>query len=284
MGKLTCLFAALVACASWANDAAAWGRDGHETVAAIAYSLLTPETKQKVDVILGDTSGAAFIKASTWADEIKGIRQDKPYPTSGPWHYVSIPLESPVYVQNRDCKSTDCVVEKINEFRAKAADTSLLPAIRRDALAFVIHFVGDVHQPLHATENGDRGGNEVAISFRGRQTNLHSIWDSGIIKASWGSIDSHRTDLIAMAPDAIHRWARGTPADWATESHAMGRDVVHPSIRGGNSSKPIPFGPVTTPIVLPDDYATKMLPTVDAQIVKAGIRLAMILNQDLGRN
>ncbi|ASG23226.1 endonuclease [Nitrospirillum viridazoti CBAmc] len=257
------------------TQAFAWGGDGHRTVAAIAYQLLTPTAKAQVNGLLGDDSGQAFINAATWADDIRKPQPDQPYPGSGPWHYVSIPFNDAVYVKGRDCKTDSCVVEKISAFNAQLSDSQLLEGVRRDALKFVIHFVGDIHQPLHACENGDRGANEVQVTLNGRNTNLHSVWDSGIIRGSWGNIAAHQALLTQRAEAEHAKWENGTPADWATESHTIARQVVYPSL--GNVPAP---GPVTPPVVLPADYAAKEAPVVDEQIVKAGVRLASLLNGD----
>lgn len=262
------------------HQAAAWGADGHRAVAYIAYQLLTPQARQQVDTLLDDDSGQTFVAVSTWPDEIRRPQHDQPYPGSGPWHYVSIPLPQTAYDQARDCSDGNCVVEKIGSFNAVLSDPSVLPTLRADALKFVIHFVGDIHQPLHACENDDRGGNEVEVVLDGRKSNLHSVWDSGIIKSTWGDPDSHRQLLAQRARSQQAILAVGTAADWATESHKLARDVVYPSL--GSGSTPMP-GPVRPPVILSADYAVSQAPTVDTQIVKAGIRLAALLNADFVR-
>jgi hypothetical protein len=118
---------------------------------------------------------------STWADEIR-----PQHPETRRWHFVSIPVhptdgESSGYDAARDCPQRECVVAKIEEFERVLGDPQASERQRLEALKYVVHFIGDVHQPLHASNNDDRGGNDVALTFLEQQTNLHAVWDSGII-------------------------------------------------------------------------------------------------------
>lgn len=114
--------------------------------------------------------------ASTWADE---IRRDRP--ETAPWHYVDIKVTSTGLDRGRNCPGDDCVVAQIEKDLAIVRDRTLAPPIRAEALRFLIHFVGDLHQPLHAADSHDRGGNEVRVVLDGELTNLRAVWDT----ASW---------------------------------------------------------------------------------------------------
>ena len=171
----------------------AWGPKGHRIIAEIAQSRLSPAVKVQVRKLLGDDDLAAV---ANWADEIKAERPE----TSG-WHFVDIPLDSAGFSAPRDCYRPDhrhllseqdhhnCIVDRIEMFQRVLADESASREKRIEALKFLIHFVGDVHQPLHAIGEA-RGGNEIhVIEFGstecgGRSCNLHFVWDIGLIEHS----------------------------------------------------------------------------------------------------
>ena len=116
-------------------------------------------------------------EVSTWADQIRVQR-----PETAPWHYVNIPIhlqlvESSGFDPTRDCPNEACVVAKIEQFERVLTDRQASDRQRLEALKYLVHFIGDVHQPLHASKNQDRGGNEVPVMFMGSQTNLHAIWE-----------------------------------------------------------------------------------------------------------
>jgi len=142
--------------------------------------------------------------------------------------------------------------------------------MRREALEFVVHFVGDLHQPLHSADNNDQGGNKVQVIFFGQPGNLHSVWDGGIIRREkqWGDQLASTLEL-RITPEQKKAWAHGSVEDWALESHALAVKVVYGKLPPGALPN------------LSDDYATAMLPVVEEQIEKAGIRLAHLLNEAL---
>jgi len=192
-----CLFMAAIC--MWAPQRAfAWGKSGHEIVAAIAkQSLSAPELAQ-AQALLDAANLPDLITVSTWADDYRATHAE-----TFQWHFVDIPLSAPAFDQQRDCrvgatlpKELTCVVGKIEEFKSKLANKALPDAVRGQALAYLVHFVGDAHQPLHASNNNDRGGNDVPVSFYGQtqyvynnkqyNLNLHYLWDTGIIARRYG--------------------------------------------------------------------------------------------------
>src|SRR4051812_5054881 len=175
MRNLLLAFAAVVGLSS---HALAWGSEGHEVVAQIGETSLSPNTRSQVKELLG-TQASSLADVANWADQVRPSR-----PETAPWHYVDIPVESSGYDAQRDCRNDDCVVAQITLKVMQIGDLSLLPAVRLEALKWVVHLVGDVHQPLHCADNGDRGGNEIAVTFEGHRKKLHSIWDTGIIDAA----------------------------------------------------------------------------------------------------
>ena len=207
--------------------------------------------------------------ASTWADEIRPQR-----PETAPWHFVDIPVGSAGYNPRRDCPRGDCVVAQIEREQRMVADRTLLPAVRAEALRYLIHFIGDIHQPLHAADNGDRGGNEMRAVLDGRRTNMHAVWDVDVVRALGGDPLYVASQLEAeMSLEKHVSWQMGTPADWANESFRLANTEVY-----GALSSP---GATGAPVVLPRDYARRESGVVREQLEKAGVRLAWVLNQAL---
>ncbi|HEV2348674.1 MAG TPA: S1/P1 nuclease [Terriglobia bacterium] len=246
-----------------ATSTTAWGPEGHRDVAAIAEKNLKPETLAAIKAMLGPYDTLAG--DSVWADDIR-----EEHPETAPWHYIDIPLMASSIDMNRECAQGNCVIGKIYEFEAVLKNKSADPGVRRDALKFLVHFVGDLHQPLHCEDNGDQGGNKVQVIFFGQPMNLHAVWDGGILRREKVYGLRLAAELNSrITPAEKTAWARGTIEDWAMESHALAVQVAY-----GKLSHQ------TTPN-LGDDYFNAALPVVELQIKKAGIRLASLLNQAL---
>jgi hypothetical protein len=139
----------------------AWGGEGHQIVALIAEDRLTPEAKAGMHELLGEDVSISDAEIANWADQIRRERRN-----TAPWHYVDIPTTQPSYDATRDGNDGDNVIDAIDRFEKVLADKSKPKAERAEALKFVVHFVGDVHQPLHcADRDGDRGGNKRLVFF-----------------------------------------------------------------------------------------------------------------------
>jgi hypothetical protein len=255
---------ALLSLAVTALPAFAWGPEGHALVARIAETQLTPEVRARVVEILGP--GKSMASVASWADEVRRSR-----PESGPWHYVDIPLKAGHLDLPRDCGKQGCVVVKIAELRRLVHDPATPPDQRREALMFLIHFIGDMHQPLHCEDNDDKGGNSVQVQFFGRRSNLHSVWDSGLL-GRIGAEDQLFPDLSRESAAHAGKYSKGTVAQWAEESHKAARKVVY-----GKLPKPAQGSPV----VLDATYEKSADPVVRRQIELAGARLAKVLNTEL---
>lgn len=243
--------------------ALAWGALGHEIIATIALQELSLQARAQVARLLG--SPAMLIHEASWADEIRDRR-----PETGRWHYVDIPLGAPGYVAVRDCPRGDCVVAQIAAAQRVLADPRRPDSARADALRFLIHLVADIHQPLHAIDNDDRGGNQVRIYLRGDRTNLHQLWDSRVVAALGNDAariaqDAQRSILAPQRKS----WRAGSAAAWATETHLVARDRVYPAIQGQRSLR------------LPPTYVRDQIPVTRQQLTKAGVRLAWLLNTSL---
>jgi hypothetical protein len=205
---------------------------------------------------------------ATSADEIR-----TQHPETAPWHFVNIPIfDSTVdvgYDATRDCPHDDCVVAKIEQFERALSDRHLSERQRLEALKYLVHFVGDTHQPLHVSNNHDRGGNGVAVTFRGNLTNLHAVWDTEIIAPALG-IDERTYALTLVrdiTPDKLEAWSKGDPIAWANEGHEIAARII--------------YGKLPHSGRLPDSYEAEALPIVNEQLERAGVRLAMVLNNTL---
>jgi hypothetical protein len=245
----------------------AWGKEGHIIVAAIAQQHLTPAAQQGVQRLLG-SAHMYDDDIANWADMIRPSRRE-----TAPWHFIDIPISSNALDMSRDCANRDCVVDKIEDFRQTLMDPAAARSERVDALKFVVHFMGDIHQPLHCEDNGDRGGNNIHVHYAGPngKPNLHAVWDSSIIEDAMG--ERSPTEYAAALDDSItqaqiDQWlAQSDPADWATESHKIAQTV---------------YGEFTIPshgtLQLPNEYGAAHKGIVDLQLQRAGIRLAKVLN------
>jgi len=238
-------------------------------VARIAQAQLTAKVRAKVNAILGP--GATLASIASWPDSIRRER-----PETAPWHFVDIPIDQPHLDMARDCPKGECVIQAIATFRAALGNPATPPVERKEALMFVVHFVGDMHQPLHCSDNRDKGGNEVRVTLDRRQTNLHSAWDSGMLSRI-GKEDELYPGLLKEARKNRKKWSQGTVESWAEESHQLAIDITY----GKLPVKPVAGTPNTTPIPLDAAYEQAADPVIRVQIEKAGDRLARVLNEAL---
>jgi hypothetical protein len=266
----TAVASALLLCVS-APQAWAWGREGHRLTALVAEHYLTPETKAQIAELLYKETLA---DVAPWADS---YRAD--HPETAGWHYVDIP-KGKKFDRKRDCPEPakdpaspwrDCVTDRILYFEGRLGDTSLDPAERAMALKFVVHLIGDVHQPFHAYGD-DRGGNGISVTFLGSSTcgtfkcNLHGVWDDGIIEEQGLSEAKYTERLLQEIKD--NQWERlngGEPTTWANISHHYAEEAVAPN------------GALIT-----RTYVAEESKIVDAELALGGLRLARVLNRILG--
>jgi nuclease S1 len=251
---------------------AAWGSEGHHIVARIAWSQMTDAAKHAAQDLLGT---ADFIASSTWADEVRPRR-----PETYNWHFVNIPYGARMYDGARDCKVSDrgdCVIAELTRAQHAIGNTTLSKDQRTDALKFLIHFVGDLHQPLHAIDNHDRGGNDVHVTIAGRRTtNLHSVWDSVLINSRSRGEAAYANFLIEDVK--VHPVPQ-RPIDYIAWAQAAHEVAVKDAYSYPGFS---PAGPPSGTVPLGESYVTKAQPLVDRELELAGVRLAMILNRVLG--
>lgn len=267
--RLTYVLIFQILVASAPSPSLAWGVEGHQIVAHIAFHELTSVARAQVQDLLGGDAETAMVEASTWADEIRLRR-----PETAPWHFVDIPIAATGYNASRDCQNDNCVIAQIAREKTILSDRQLTPAIRAEALRFMIHFVGDIHQPLHAADNGDRGGNAVRTALGGKRTNLHAVWDTAVVQPLGVDAGVVADGLIArVAPSDRNVWQRGNAADWANESWRIAKAEIYAQLPGSGGTQ--------EPIILPDTYSASKSEVARVQLEKAGERLAWLLNEVL---
>jgi hypothetical protein len=270
----------------------AWGVTGHAIIADIAEHHLTPQALDQVHALLREEGLEHLDQVSSWPDTIRKER-----PEASPWHYVDIPLTESAYLPQRDCKNGDCAVEAIKRFTAILADRSQPAARREEALKFVVHFVGDLHQPLHGTENaGDHGGNKVRVTYFGDNgtqqypLNLHWVWDTTILEhqlhikeepLSQPNLDAKRAAAIAAndidrsLEKTVPNESAADPAVWAMESHDAAKAAVYPGVAAPGAQAP------ASPVILGEAYQRRAWPVVERRLELGGLRLADLLNKAL---
>jgi len=253
----------LVAAALLALPAFPWGADGHRLIAEIAQRHLKPEALAEIQRLL--PPGETIVSIAPWADEIRAKRRE-----SAPWHYINIPIDAPRGQWQPWCPNNDCIITAIERFAARLADRRLPAAEREEALKFLVHFVGDLHQPLHCGDNRDRGGNDVPVVFRNRPTNLHSIWDTPLLREAVARPGVRERLLVKAGRREKSRASQGGAGDWVWESHQISRTFAYPAL------------PLERPAILGDEYAERAYPYIVQQVRLAGLRLASLLNQSLG--
>jgi hypothetical protein len=257
----------------------AWGVQGHRLVASLASARLTAVAQEHVAWLLPDGS---LTEVSTWADDYRVDNAG-----TAPWHFVNIP-EGATYDRDRDCprqpgasagsradRWRDCVVDRILYHRAVLADVAVDRADRAISLKFLVHLVGDIHQPFHAVAV-QAGGNGIPVTFFGSRLcpspvnpnaacQLHSVWDTQLL-ARRDMTDARYLDelrkLIVMR--RLDQRPRGTPADWANESLALGHGAL-----------------VTRDAAIDQAYFQRHIGTVDERLALGGVRLAALLNDTL---
>ena len=245
----------------------AWGPSGHRIVAMIAAEHLTPAAAAKVNTLL---QGASLEDVANFADV---VRDDRPETKN--WHFVDIPKNKTAYDPARDCASTpegDCVIAALDRLAAILGNPAETTAKRAEALKFIVHFVGDLHQPMHSADNNDRGGNAVKVKFFGRRSNLHAVWDSGIIAHADLTEDEFATDLLnGIVTNQVPAIQSGTVVDWAVQAHKLAVTKSYANLPASGTVKQL--GQV---------YYDRTFETVDLQLTRAGLRLAKIINAALG--
>ncbi|PNS14792.1 hypothetical protein CAC42_2021 [Sphaceloma murrayae] len=263
----------------------AWGALGHSTVAFIAQQLVQPKTTTWAQGILSDTSANYLANISTWADS---YRSQPGGAFTSPFHYIDAqdsPPSSCNVDYDRDCSASGCVVSAIANYTRRVTQTSLSKQERNYALRFIVHFLGDVHQPLH-NENYAIGGNDVDVTFAGASRNLHGIWDTQIPERIRGAAYSvaeakeWATELVTEVKSGSYS---ASAASWKTVNI---NDAKNQALKWSNEANDYvctAVAPKGWTVLESGDLATNgyyksVMPTIEIQIARAGVRLAAWLD------
>jgi S1/P1 Nuclease len=285
---------AVLLCVTASSQARAWGDEGHEVIGLIAEHYLEPGVRARVlEILRDDDTGLVehdMPHESTWADKYRDSDRDgdkRRYLGTRDWHFVDLeitgldvsracygrrPLAAGVPVSVGPAE--DCIIDKIDQFYAELENPATPPAERRVALQFLLHLVGDLHQPLHASDDHDQGGNRKLVSAEGMElNNLHHDWDVEFVRRLGASDSDIANKLIAHITEAERaRWSSGTPLDWALETYAVSKQHAYallPAPSGGSRYE------------LSQAYVEDATRVTAEQLSKAGVRLASMLNHAL---
>jgi hypothetical protein len=265
-----------------AAPVAAWSALGHKLVGALAQRHLTPAAQAEVARLLAGEEDPTLAGVATWADTLRD-REPGRFKATSPWHYVKF-ADNACQFATATCPDGQCVVGAIEAQRAILADRSQPDSARRDALKFLVHLVGDAHQPLHAGWREDKGGNAYQVSLATQLepeayarkhyadgvmgTNLHSVWDYYVLGEAGLGLEEYAAKLDRRT--RIRQRTSGTPADWAAESCRLSdAPGLYPSQDGKDQHK------------LDGRYLDAQRSLAERRVVEAGDRLAALLNQTL---
>jgi len=279
--------------AAWPVAGRCWGEEGHQIVGLIAEHYLDPAVRMRADELLaGDTSGLTstdMTDETVWADRFRDSDRNSTrqhYSQTFQWHFVDIELAAPnldaaCFAHPRlppgtvasDGPASACIVDKIEQFRAELAAPGTPVSERRLALEFLLHLVGDLHQPLHAADDHDRGGNDLRVVMgTERAGNLHHYWDTVFVAELGPGSDVVAARLIAdLSDQQRHAYAGGSVSDWAWETFDVAKTHAYGRL-------PRPSHGV---VLIDDDYAADARQITAVQLQRAGVRLAQLLNAAL---
>ncbi len=274
----------------------AWGDEGHEIIALIAWNYLDPPVRTKVTQLLaadasGLTADRGIAAEATWADRFRDADRGGSgvhYRATREWHFVDIelkdrdldaacdahpPLPGGTYASAGPAHA--CLIDKIEQFRRELATPGLPQSERLAALQFLLHLIGDLHQPLHASDDHDRGGNDKRVESAGyRAGNLHQYWDTVFVgRLGENSAAVARALIADISPARERQWRGGTTAAWAMQSFEVARTVAY-----GELPKPDAAGRY----LLGAEYIRDATAAVRQQLERAGVRLAQVLNTAFG--
>lgn len=257
INRLTSTLAISLIALSLPAFAFAWGKTGHRVGGEIAQTYLSADTKNAITSILG---AEGLPEASTWPDFMRSSPEDFWRGDSRTWHYVTIP-KGEVYGDSPAPESGDAITA-LAGFQTILRDPSADPAEKARALRFAVHIIGDLHQPLHAGDGTDRGGNDLEVSWFDGSTNLHSVWDTKLVDDSQLSFTEYADRLGGrITPELATEWNTSDPVVWVTESTAL-RDRIYPE-EGDN---------------LRWDYVFEHRADVELRLTQSGVRMAAWLN------
>ncbi len=280
MKRLLLAIAALAALITTTSPAAAYWEYGHETVAAIAWKNISPHTRSEIRQLLAHSAvldtptcpTRTIEEASVWADCVKTLGPRFAYAYN--WHFQNVDICKPFAIEPV-CPDGNCVSAQIERQFAKLKNRRTPMQERVMALAFLVHFVGDLHQPLHAGDRGDLGGNRARTTYGSYSTerlNLHAVWDGLLAERA---ISTPPSLVRIYSPRERRIDQAGTVTDWSRENWQVARDVAYATAYGE------PCGPVPQRAQLSEAAIEAMIAPARAQIRRGGLRLARLLDAAL---
>ena len=284
--RLLALLALFVA----VQPAAAYWEWGHQTVAGIAWKSVTPRTRAEIQRLLAQSAVVrtptcplkTIEEASVWPDCVKPLGDRFSYAYS--WHYQNVEVCKPFDLKG-PCADGNCVSAQIARAQRMLADRTLPALDRIEALAFLTHFVGDLHQPLHAGDHHDLGGNQVKANYGaiGGRTNLHSVWDGLLAERAISTPPAGATGILGEVPPAERAaYAAGSIEDWSREMWAASRDLAYGSVIADPCARP---ASKDAPRVTMDAATTaRLVQPMRTMLAKGGLRLAKLLDEALDGN
>jgi hypothetical protein len=233
-----------------------WGKTGHRVVAKLAQQYLTTKAQKEIDILL---DGASLVSISTYGDEIKS---NPKYKALRPWHYINLSLDESYANAKKNPKGD--VVMAIKKCIAKVKDQNEPKNERAFYLKLLVHFIGDLHQPMHVGRKEDRGGNSIRLQWFGKTSNLHRLWDSHLIDSHGMNATQLLGDLEELSPKLIKEIQNQSLKQWVNESQALAKIIYENT---PSNSK------------LGEEYQSRYLPLLKIQLQRGGLRLAAQLNE-----
>ena len=243
-------------------EASAWGVTGHRVVAEIAENHLTNRAKRKLKKLIGKQ------KLAYWANWPDNVRNSPEWKNTSTWHYVNIPPQETKeqFIEQLKNNNKPNIYTAIQNVKGIIVDKNTPDADREIYLRFLVHFLGDMMQPMHTGREEDLGGNLIKIQFFKKDTNLHSLWDSGLIDNTKYSYTEYARVLDVKSKEEINQIQSGSLEDWLYESHQAANQLYASVKPGENNSY---------------DYQQQYNALLERQLLHAGLRLAKILNEVL---
>ncbi|WP_165699428.1 S1/P1 nuclease [Hymenobacter jejuensis] len=237
----------------------AWGVVGHRAVGKIAENHLNKNAKRRIAQLLGSER---IPMVATWADE---ARYSNEYSYTAPWHFINTPLGLPSdqYINLVNKMAEPNAYMALNQNIKDLKDPAKSQAEKVIALKFVIHLVGDIHQPMHVSRAEDQGGNKISVKYQGKDTNLHSLWDSGLVEYEGFTYSELAAALDHASSAQIRQWQKDEISTWLFESYQISQRLYQETEQNPTFDY---------------RYNAAHLPTVEQRIEQAGIRLAGVLN------
>lgn len=241
----------------------AFSQTGHQLVCEIAYQQASDNTRKQLDQMIRQSPYAHFTKSCSWADE---VRNEPQFRFASTLHYVNFP-RSHTHVTQADCPQQGCILSAISDMQLKLKQNPN----DWQALLFLAHFVGDLHQPLHVSYADDLGGNRTAVYFFGLPNNLHGVWDFALLKQLGYETDNTKASQLkdSLTNGEKQQWQQGDVLSWANESAALTQQIYQQYKPG---------------MLLADDYVSQYHNTLEQRIKQAGLRLAVLLDQLFSNN